>query len=398
MSARPRASIWFQTIVVLALYGTAVWLIHDRLLAPRFDSLVLSVVLAFTVVQFTVIALVLGVLFAAKIAQGIREARIRRFEPAVRTALVDFVTGTDPDRVERDRAEVLACHARSPEAVERCVVEMLASISGSELERLGDVIDELGLDDRWRARYGSGAAETRREVVSRLALLPGERGNGTLHRALEDPEPAVRIEAARGLLQSRGIGDIERIFQFATEEPLLVRAVLVEDLRPHATRLAELAIPRALAAGRPRTAMVALEMVEAWQKSLPALGVAPLLHHPRPRLRARAIRVLPYASADVDVEREVLDGLTDAHAEVRIAAARVAGRLGMTAAAPALERLLHSRDPMVAVAAAYALADLGETGAEALEAAVRENHSAGAAAALEALERVRTDRLHLARV
>ncbi|MBW3671116.1 MAG: hypothetical protein KY432_05515, partial [Acidobacteria bacterium] len=73
-------------------------------------------------------------------------------------------------------------------------------------------------------------------------------------------------------------------------EPLLVRAILVEDLRPFALHLTDQALPKALGSGDPRAAMVALEMNEAWQKSVVAPGVVPLLRHPRPEVRARALR------------------------------------------------------------------------------------------------------------
>jgi hypothetical protein len=215
---------------------------------------------------------------------------------------------------------------------------------------------------------------------------------------LQDPGESIRLEAARALLRSGGMDDVERIFEFATLETPFLRAILVEDLRPHAVTLSEQAIPRILSSGRPEQARIVLEMVEAWQKTLPVPGVAALLRHPRPEIRAQAIRVLPYVSADVDVTRETRLALEDESATVRIAATKVAGRMGMEGAVPELGLQLQHSDREVAVAAAYALAEVGLAGWSVLEATVRAEDSTAARAALEALERVRTNRLHVARV
>lgn len=398
MIRRPNLVIWLQTIAVLGAYTGLVWAVYDGWIAGAVDSVVLGLVLAFGAVQSTVIVGLLVGLTIYKTILGIRERRLSRDVPRVRARLVDWLTDVDQGDVSGARGEIDDLARRLPDAVERCAVELLASISGTELERLGRFLDEAGVVGRWCRGYRTRDAERRRVVVSWLARLPGERGNDVLREALHDSEPSVRIEAARGLLEGERIADIERIFQLALHESLLVRAVLVEDLRPYAIQLAEQAVPRALASSDPRVAVVALEMIEAWQKSLAVPEIVPLLRHPRPEVRARALRVAAYVSSAVEVEREILAGLADASPDVRIAAARVAGRMGLGSAIAPLERLLHSHHPEVAVAAAYGLAELGAAGAAALETAVRANHSTSAGVALEALERVRTDRLRMARV
>lgn len=390
--------IWLQTLAVVAVYVAAVWGVYHAWIDGVVDGTVLGAVLAFAVVQSATIAALLVGLLVGKAILGARERRIARMVPAVRAGLVNRITALDAEEVEAERPGLDSIVRASPDVVERCAVELLASISGSALGRLGEVLEEIGILDLWRRRYRTRDAERRREVVSWIARIPGERGNDLLRRALEDADASVRLEAARGLLDGGGIVDIERIFHLAVKEPLLVRAILVEDLRPFATDLTDQAVPKALAGGDPRAAMVALEMIEAWEKSVVVPGVVPLLRHPRPEVRARALRVAPYVAGCAGIESEVIAGLADDHPEVRGVAARVAGRLRLHAAIPSLELLLHSHVPGVAVAAAYGLAEMGEPGADVLEAAVRANHSPGAAVALEALERVRTDRLRLARV
>jgi HEAT repeat protein len=366
--------------------------VHVQLLGSIVRMPALSVVLSFTIVQTMAIILILAGLMTRKAVATARERFIQRWTPMARERMIAHLMGEDALRELRDIA------GRSPAAVERCAEDLLASISGTELETLSELAQDLGLVDRWRRRIDRGDVDSRRRAIAILGRLSGQRVNGALHAALEDPQEAVRLEAARALLRSDGMDDLERIFEFATLETPFLRAILVEDLRPHALTLSEQAIPRVLASGRPEQVRVALEMIEAWQKTLPVPGVAALLRHPRAELRAQALRVLPYVSADVDVGRETRLALDDESPAVRIAATRVAGRLGMADAVLELRRQLRHPDRNVAVAGAYALAEVGPEGWNVLEATVRTEDSTAAMAALEALERVRTNRLHLARV
>ena len=387
-----RASIWIRTLIVLLAYVVAICAVHVQLLGSVVRMPALSVVLSFTIVQTMAIILILAGLMTRKAMSTARERFIQRWTPMARERMIAHLMGEDALGELRDIA------GRSPAAVERCAEDLLASISGTELETLSELAQDLGLVDRWRRQIDRGDVESRRRAIAILGRLAGQRVNGALHAALEDPQEAVRLEAARALLRSDGMDDLERIFEFATLETPFLRAILVEDLRPHALTLSDQAIPRVLASGRPEQVRVALEMIEAWQKTLPVPGVAALLRHPRAELRAQALRVLPYVSADVDVGRETRLALDDESPAVRIAATRVAGRLGMADAVLELRRQLRHPDRNVAVAAAYALAEVGPEGWNVLEATVRTEDSTAAMAALEALERVRTNRLHLARV
>jgi HEAT repeat protein len=378
-------------VLVLGAYSVAICFVHLRLLDGVVTMPALSIVLAFTIVQTAAILLILATLVLAKAVKAARARFDARWVPIIRERMIAHLMGEDTTGELRD----LNTHA--PAVVERCAQELLASISGSELDRLSELAQELGLVERWRRRARRGSIESRRRAIAILGRLTGPRVNGALRDALADPEESVRLEAARALLRTDGMDDVERIFDLATREAPFLRAILVEDLRPHALTLSEQAIPRVLTAGRPEQVRVALEMIEAWQKTLPVHGVTALLRHPRPELRAQALRILPYVAADVDVERETRVALADDVAGVRIAATWVAGRLGMEAAVDELRRQLAHPDRSVAVAAAYALAEVGPRGWVALEETVRDDPGA-APPALEALERVRTNRLHLARV
>lgn len=387
-----QASIWLRTLVVLAAYALAICVVHVSLLRGAVRMPALSIVLAFTIVQTLAIVVILAGVVVSKAIVLARERSVQQWIPVVRERMIEHLMGRD------SRTALLDLVQRVPLAVERCAENLLVSISGNELDSLSELVGDLGLVDRWQRRARRGRTESRRHAIALLGRLSGAGAYTALRRALEDPEESVRLEAARALLHSDGMDDVERIFEFATLETPFLRAILVEDLRPHAFTLSEQAIPRILSSGRPDQARIVLEMVEAWQKTLPVPGVVALLRHPRPEIRAQAIRVLPYVSADLDVARETRLALDDESAAVRIAATRVAGRMGMGGAVLELQRQLRHSDREVAVAAAYALAEMGPEGWNVLEATVRVEDSTAALAALEALERVRTNRLHLARV
>jgi len=384
----PRARVWISTLLVLAAYGVAVAAVRTVWFAGSVPHAVVSTVLALAVVHLALIALVLGVLVVRKSWRSSRERTVGRAEPLARALVAHHLGGRD----ERD--ELRRLRDREPEAVERVVADLLGSISGTELRRLATLAEDLGLTDRWRHELRRGGVETRRRMVGRLGRLGGRRG-AVLHEALDDPHPSVRIEAARALIRGGTPAEVERVFELATVECLLVRAALAGDLRPHAAALGEQAIPRVLASARPRRVEVALEMIEAWAKSVPMPGVGALLRHPRPGIRARAIRILPYAAADIDREREILLALDDDDGEPRIAAAAMAGRLRIERAVPALLENLHDPERAVAVAAAHALAEVGPEGWAALDRAARPDGGRAGSAALEALDRLRTNRLHL---
>ncbi len=88
-------------------------------------------------------------------------------------------------------------------------------------------------------------------------------GDLLLH-ALQDADPEVRLPAARALVQSGTIDDLGQVFRLAVSQTLLIRILLAEDLRRHATELCEKVIPEILAGDDPRQVVAALQILVAW--------------------------------------------------------------------------------------------------------------------------------------
>ena len=68
---------------------------------------------------------------------------------------------------------------------------------------------------------------------------------------LQDGDPEVRLAAARALVQSGTIEELGQVFRLAISQSLLIRILLAEDLRRHATELCERVVPEVLAGDKP---------------------------------------------------------------------------------------------------------------------------------------------------
>jgi HEAT repeat protein len=93
----------------------------------------------------------------------------------------------------------------------------------------------------------------------------------------------------------------------------------------------------------------------------------------------------------------VVAGIRDSDAGVRVAAASAAGRLRVDSAIPLLADIVRRETGNPALASAYALSELGESGLGILEEMMADGDPHVSAVALEALERARIGRQDYAR-
>ena len=387
MINRARAGVFLKTLGVASAYLLAVWLVYEELpVTKRNHRLDLLLALAFSVVQCSTTLLLGMVLLARKGMRRIRERRRRNLHPKILNQLTHYALGSNR------LSEIQRLYESHPEEVDDCLAEFSMAIVGAGRDHLSRLARELNLVARWEKQYRSGQASARLEAIVRLGELAGATHKATLVGALEDQEESIRIEASRFLIRSGGSAEIERVFEVALSQPLLVLAVLAEDLRSKALVLCERAIPRALASADDRLLCHTLELLGAWRKSLPLPGFSLLLRRADPEVRARALRVLPYVVSATEVEGKVLSALADPDKRVRAAAAFAVGRMRMASALPQLSRLLCESTLEVALAAAHALAEMGEGGMKILEDGVCSSNPGAARAALEALSHAKIDR------
>ncbi|MGI8782690.1 MAG: HEAT repeat domain-containing protein [Acidobacteriota bacterium] len=302
--------------------------------------------------------------------------------------------------------EVLAAHAagqdqglglaklfrRYPEEFEACLAQFLALVRGTEQQRLCDFTVEMGLVSRWGKRYRARDTAKRKRAVEQLAQIKHAAAFRTLVLALADEDELIRIRASVALVRSGGGPEVEKVFAFALTQPLLVRALLAEDLRPHLPLLADRAIPESLTSGRRDQILGTFDLIEAWGRSLSLPLVSTLLRNPDSEIRAKAWRVLPLVGATDDLAEHISGAILDSSESVSAAAATTAGRLKLQSAVPALTRRLRGESGRVVLAAARALSQIGSNGLSILETEIVAGTRFSAAAALEALEKARIGR------
>jgi hypothetical protein len=239
-----------------------------------------------------------------------------------------------------------------------------------------------------------GSVERRRAAVSRLALVAGHEPSRRISRealvaALSDNDDEVQLEAARTLAHFGRMQEIVLVFGLAVREALIVRIILVPNLRPYALALGETAIPDALSSTHTKIVLATLEIIAAWERALPLPSVPRLVDHPDTAVRIKALRVIPLTPASPDAQRAITGALYDPSDEVCIAAAYAAERLRLESAVVGLARCMRQGRLELARAAASALAMLPPRGWQTLEESSRSEDLAIASAAAAALEAAR---------
>jgi hypothetical protein len=384
--SRRRAAIWFKTTSVIVAYVLLIWLAHRLFFTRYIDDVPLSVAVAFTAVQFVVAVIIVIVLFITRRLAEIRTRRAGRVMPRIREKLATHAAGQD----QRPRLASLFRHY--PEEFEACLVQVLSLVTGIEHQRLCQLSVEIGLVSQWKKRYRARSTAKRKSAVEHLAHVRHVAALRTLVLALSDHDESIRIQASSALVRSGGVLEVEKVFAFALTQPLLVRALLAEGLRPHLPLLCGRAIPASLSSGSRDQILRTLDMVQAWRRGLELPFLSTLLHNPDPEIRAKAWQVLPFVEATDDLTENISEAILDSTESVSAAAAAAAGTMKLDSAIPALTRQLRGGSDTVVLAAARALSQIGSNGLSVLETEVVAGTRSSAAAALEALEKARIGR------
>jgi len=375
-------TIWIKTLLTAAVHaGVAATLFILLSRSGWAGSVELRAALALIIFPVLAILAMATGLALTKFVALVRERRRLKYEPVINEALaLEVVMGGQIEELKR-----LA--RQCPPAMSDCVRAELSSITGSAHRRISQVACEVGLLERWNRQLHSRGSLRRCQAVRLLGALELSMARSMLVAALTDEDEQVRIEASRVLVRS-GDGDaIEAVLKFAVSQPLLLRALVAEDLRP-LIKFCERPLSELLGVGDVGVIDGALDIIEAWQKTLSIAGFQELLKHPEPGVRARALRLAPYIKCDSSCEHAVMAALADANQEVRAAAAYAAGRIGLEDAIPQLHASVRATDERVVLAAAQALSRLGDSGMATLEAEILTG-GRYAAFALEALEKAR---------
>jgi hypothetical protein len=305
--------------------------------------------------------------------------------PQIRDALVDYLSGSN------DQTRIKEFVRTNRSEVADAILDFHGTVGGSARDRLCDLALEFSLVHDWCEQAHSKDQVVRRKAYVRLSFVcayePCRRVAGDLLLlALEDADPEVRMAAARALVQSGTIEELGQVFRLAVAQSLLIRLLLAEDLRRHATELCASAIPVVLNGGNARQTLAALQILVAWERALPLPDVLhKLLESHDHEIRVEALRLAPLVPITEESRSALLRLLREGDEEENTIAALAAGRLRLQEALPYLARCLRTGTAELARIAAAALAEMPPTGWQTLQqiAGGADNSALIAAAALE---------------
>lgn len=275
--------------------------------------------------------------------------------------------------------------------LEECVARALTGLKDSSRDHLASFARDQGFTREWTKTLSSGSREQRKRAISLLGAAAHGLAASSVERiaiesALHDKDSATRTGASRALL---AMGDPEKfhlVFRSTLGESILVRALLIGDLKRHARYLLASTIPSILAGDSLLEAKNCLEILTVWKVATPKLEILSLLDkHLDPLVTSLVLELLPYMQVDDSLEDRLSLLLNSSHIEMQCAAARACGRMKLSRLSPALLEALH-RNRRLALSAATSLAQLGAQGKRQLESIIRGNDHGAAAVAMEALE------------
>ncbi len=287
-----------------------------------------------------------------------RRARRRVLEPAI----LSFAHGEAPSiytclggslRV-RDRgvaAEILLDHAQRVRGVER--------------ERLGRGLDELGFVDDYLDGLTSRRWWRRADSAEKLGIAGAARATGLLAAALEDPEPEVRIRAAKALGLVGGKAAIAPLVH-ALAEPNRWSSIRIADILSEMKHDVVDELVAEFDRMNAHAKLAALDILARIRSLSVVSWLRQRVEDPERDVRARACHALG-AIGDPDCGPLLVKALSDPEWPVRAMAAKALGRIRHVPAIPPLCGALRDKEWWVRANAAEALRAMGSKGDEALD-------------------------------
>jgi HEAT repeat protein len=316
-------------------------------------------------------ALLLTYLVLQRSAEDLYYARrrrlISRYQP-----LVDQLLGPTPPT---DAAAILSStRPRHHAVVADLLLNALRVATGDIVDRLREVVQALGLVDRWRGTLDDRRWWRRSEAARALGLLREPSARDRLTAALDDPHEEVRAAAVDALGRIGDPQSIPALLTRLSDESRHQRTRVVEAIRQQGVSAVPFVIEHARTAPADATLMIGL---------LAMIGdggsVEPLIawsNADDPATRAAVQRALGSIGLDDRSFYFALRGLDDEDANVRGMAARALGRSGRAAAARYLAEHLND-DWLVAAHCAAGLRRLGPQGHAELQARAEASDQAG---------------------
>jgi HEAT repeat protein len=209
-----------------------------------------------------------------------------------------------------------------------------------------------------RRLAASADPASRVEAIESVGVENYALASDQIIKALEDPSPQVRRQAASTLAKLRDPRSVQALLQQLDEHPDLVEEETVEALGDLGDEAAVPILNRMLASPSPllrRAAAKALGRIGSDESAQPLLEAA---QDGDPDLRRASLQALRYLAVE-EAGTVAIEALDDPHPSVRVAAAELIAHLKVEAAAPSLRASLRKYEDEAANEAAYALGVVG---------------------------------------
>jgi HEAT repeat protein len=252
--------------------------------------------------------------------------------------------------------------------------ELFPKIRGEYADRLVSLMRILGLMDECLRDLQDNDWFVRAQACQALGAFREPNVTQALYRATEDPESAVRVEAARALARQGSVRSVVEV----------VRQVVPGEEQPSVTVMALFrslgrdAVPELIELLESNTTGLAARLVAADAlghigdlRAVPAL--LQLYDHAAVNVRITVMEALARLG-DPRALPAVLLCMTDSAWEVRAQAAAAAGRIGARETVALLQQLLEDEHWWVRYYAAEALFHIGGHGLEILRQAAAGDH------------------------
>jgi hypothetical protein len=294
----------------------------------------------------------------AKSLRYVARERAARISPEIRETLASVAVGDG----DRQRLAWLAQHHRRP--FEAIFTEFLSSFGGQINSELSILAVDLGLAEQWRR-----ATRSRNFLVQKNALANlGRIGHAIDARLLQHPLEQTRIEAACAFLASGSSDAPGLVFKMLPDQSLLGRILLADSLRPFATEISKRYLVEAVSSADVRRAKASLDLLRAWERWIPIDNFSRLIAQRDTDLRLAAVAALRYACSTEEEATQVVFSLLHFPDErVHAPAAKAASDMGISTLIPVLAKQMRTGGSVAALAAAQALARMGEEGRDLLE-------------------------------
>lgn len=322
-----------------------------------------GVLVIVAIAQGAFLAGLAAVIFIHRSVRRRRQALLGPHVDAARAALRQWVAGA---ATLRDFVAVLD---RFPgEAALEFTADVLGGAMGAED---ANRIAILLRDEAWMQRLVAMASSRlwwrRRQAARALAIVGRPDDRDVLARLLDDPRPAVAVMAVTALPRVVDPDLVGRALDRYPTLPAVIRKFLVSSLAGVRDLVAVALTERMRTTAHPRSLARWLELALALEMGDIIERAAPLSTHPDARVRrelARALRIRPTVGA-LNLLGTLL---TDGDGDVRAAAVRALGQIGIGDAAEQLRAAAHDPAWQVRYSAALAMAQVGDRGRAALRA------------------------------